>query len=257
MKTYLMGAAAAAMILTACSGSNESAETGSFTTPGLTFADAHGHVKSIKVTTSSAELKGDSIVAAEIDFYNSSVTYTFDEEGRLKTYTEAFEEKPLLSYQVDYQADSIGVARNILANVEAALPVRLTFDDKGHIVKFEYAYDDYSEMSRNVTWEWDDQGRITSEYFTGCEWAVEHRYNFDDKGLRTSAKQVSSDMGEEYKSDETYTYPAFDDKGNWTVRTTTRRQTSIVDDSGNETPSTGAIPEYTIETRTIEYYPEK
>lgn len=172
MKTYLMGAAAAAMILTACSGSNESAETGSFTTPGLTFADAHGHVKSINVTTSSAELKGDSIVAAENDFYNSSVTYTFDEEGRLKTYTEAFEEKPLLSYQVDYQADSIGVARNILANEEAALPVRLTFDDKGHIVKFEYAYDDYSEMSRNITWEWDDQGRITSEYFTGCEWPL-------------------------------------------------------------------------------------
>ena len=258
MKKTLFVLPLVAAAMCGCSQADEN-----FSSPDLTMAQAHGHVKSITTEEIFGKLEGDSVVV-DTSFGEESgrnlVVREFDEQGRLTAYKEGYwaygKNNYFLEYDVDYTANEAGEASN--ANKEEFyrdLKVTLGRDDNGYVNAFTFGKGQDFDGQRDTRYTWTD-GRLTGEANTGWEDAYESTYTYDEAGNLLKETISSNSVEGSSMMEITYKIQATDEHGNWTRRARIHQLTHTEDEF--EGPSDGPFePYYIIESRKIEYYPAK
>lgn len=87
----------------------------------------------------------------------------------------------------------------------------------------EEDFDDFDLMSYcSVTYDYDAQGRVATETYSGWEWGTTTNYTYEGNNIWPSKATLSSyDEGLNESTEVTYKYLEFDAKGNWTLREVT------------------------------------
>jgi len=250
--------------MTACAGNKSSsdatagdADSGSaasvatMVTADMSVAEVKGNVKSVKTSVFKAVKHGDSYDMAKTSL--ETISYGFDETGRLIAYSEIFTDGNFARYNftLDYDGDSFTAKVSNLKDASRAIVVERDAD--GRIVRLADSHE--TDEDRDEAWTWTD-GRLTAVNVTCWEWSEGWTFTYDEKGLVASRVDTWEEYEESSKTTSTYTYLKFDENGNWTERAVKLDTVGLAWDNETEKMvTTGTEPStYRLETRVIEYY---
>ena len=178
------------------------------------------------------------------------------------------EEEPVLAFdeQGRVTLDGYGNVYEYNADGSYAGPysdyVKVTRDASGRLASFdnteipEEDFDDFDVMSYcRVTYEYDAQGRVATETYSGWEWGTTTTYTYDGNKL-WPAKATTNSYDEGYNENSviTYEYLDFDARGNWTKREATVVTESYEEGAEDEKETSTQVKQ---EIRSLSYWSGK
>lgn len=206
MKRFFLLSLAAAAVLVSC---DRTAKTHSDV---LTFG-LKGDVKEVRysllaVSNSLDEDQGDPWLEQD------ELLLSFDEQGRVTRddYGNIYAYDADGSYDGPY-AQYTEVVRDASGRLKSFDNTAIPEED----------FDDFDLMSYcSVTYDYDAQGRVATETYSGWEWGTTTNYTYEGNNIWPSkVSQTGYDEGYNESNEISYEYLEFDARGNWTKREVT------------------------------------
>ena len=242
-KISILSLAAMLLLVMSCRPAAEEAGSPDVRTFGMKGDVKDVFVSVLQMETSTEEEEGDPWLEKD------ELLLSFDQAGRVTRD----------DYQNYYEYDDNG--QFVEGTSEQS---KLTRDDQGRIVcydntELDFDSDDFDVMDFcKISYTYDAQGRVATEEYVGWEWTTSYTYSYEgDNVWPSSCTFESHDEGWNSEGTITYEYFSYDDKGNWTDRTVSRRAKNYEEPWDDEEPEVEDYYLLTRETREILYWADE